>query len=391
MELYDPYMPEIKEDPYPVYRRLRAEAPVYYMEKWNAWALARFEDIWEASQDAVHLSAQNGTAERAFLAAETANFETLNSTDPPRHTQLRKKLFPLFGPKAARAFEQEIRACATACLDRHAETGRIDAVQELASQVAVRVAGHVSGFPREDSDYLVDLVRRFFRREAGTDGQSEAGRAAQEEMWTYLATLAERRLKQEPRADAIGVFMSESDERGPFDAERVARQMTLFLVGATETFPKVFATGLLRLWQHPDQRRALAADPGFIPTALDEILRYDMPTQWLGRTVIRDHEFRGQKFRAGQPVIFLYPSGNRDELEFEQPDVFDIQRRPERILTFGHGVHRCLGSFFARMEGKVLYEELLRRFPEYEVLEDELVREPTEFVQGYASFPIALV
>jgi cytochrome P450 len=311
--------------------------------------------------------------------------------DPPRHTELRKRMFRFFGPAAARALEPRIRGWTRECIDRHRASGRIDAVRELSQPVAVRVACTVSGFPMEDADYLVDLVTRFFAREEGTEGMSATGQAAQLDAFQYLEGLARRRREAgQTGEDALGVLLGERDEAGePLDSRAIGNHLSLLLVGATETFPKVFATGLLRLWQHPDQRRELRDDPARIPTALLEILRYDMPTQWLGRTVTRDHEIGGHKLRPGQPVLFLYPSGNRDELEFEKPDVFDIHRNPPRILTFGHGIHRCLGAFMAGMEGKVLLEEVLARMPDYEVLSDQLVRPPTEFVQGYSQFPIA--
>jgi len=390
-DFYDPYMPEIMADPYPIYARLRRERPVYYVERFNAWALARFEDIWEASQDAVHFTTAFSTADRAFLEGRPALMKTLNGMDPPQHTELRKKLFGYFGPRAARALEPRIRTWTRECLDRHLDRGRIDAVGELAQQVAVRVACTVSGFPMEDADYLVDLVSRFFAREPGTEGMSESGQSAQLEAFAYLEGLARRRRASgEEREDALGIYLREVDENGELlTPDRVGNHLTLLLVGATETFPKVFATALLRLWQHPDQRRELQLDPSLIPTALLEILRYDMPTQWLGRTVTREHEIDGHPLRPGQPVLFLYPSGNRDEREFEAPDCFDIHRNPPRILTFGHGVHRCLGAFMATMEGKVLLEEVLSRIPDYEVLVDEAVKPPTEFVQGYAHLPIA--
>lgn len=388
---YDPYMPEILDDPYPVYAKLRREQPVYYVERFNAWALALFEDIWEASQDTEHFTTAFSTADRAFLEGKPALMKTLNGMDPPGHTELRKRLFSYFGPRAARALEPRIRQWTRECLDRFAAHGRIDAVSELAQQVAVRVACTVSGFPMEDADYLVDLVTRFFARESGTEGMSESGQAAQLEAFAYLEGLARRRRASgEAREDALGVYLGEVDDEGRLlSPERVGNHLTLLLVGATETFPKVFATGLLRLWEHPDQRRELRDDPSLIPTALTEILRYDMPTQWLGRTVARDHEIRGHKLRPGQPVLFLYPSGNRDEREFAAPDRFDIHRNAPRILTFGHGIHRCLGAFMAITEGKVLLEELLRRYPDYEVLTDEAVKPPTEFVQGYSHLPIA--
>ncbi len=387
---YDPYMPEIKEDPYPIYKRLREEDPVYYVERFDAWALALFDDIWNASPDAEHYSTRNSTADRAFLERKPSTQETLASLDPPRHDVLRRALFPLFAPRAARALEPQVRQWARECIDRHYESGRIDAVFELSQQIAVRVACTIAGFPIEDADFLIDLVMRVFLREQGTEGMSESGRAAQLEMWDYLERFVRERSESgEQRHDALNVLLQERDEWGADTLQRAAEHLTLLLVGATETFPKVFATGLLRLWQHPDQRRELRDDPSLIPTALTEIARYDMPTQWLGRMVIKDHEIRGRKLRIGQPVMFLYPSANRDEREFEDPDVFDIHRDAPRILTFGHGIHRCLGAYMVAVEGKVLLEETLQRFPDYEVLEDELVRPPTEFVQGYSRFPIA--
>ena len=387
---YDPYMPEITEDPYPVYKQLRDECPVYYVERFNAWALALFEDIWVASEDREHYSTANATSERGFLEGRPSSFESLASLDPPRHDELRVKVFPFFGPRAARALEPQVRKWTVDCIERHEDLGRIDAVSELAQQIAVRVSCHIGGFPVEDADYLVDVVMRYFLRDEGNEGLSEAGAAAQREMWDYLEKLLIRREKSGVQSeDAAAVLLREGDRWGEETRRRAAEHLTLFLVGATETFPKSFATGLLRLWEHPDQRRELARNPGLIPKALHEIFRYDMPTQWLGRTVIADHEIRGNKMRKGQPVMFLYPSGNRDDREFERPDTFDIHRNAPRHLTFGQGVHRCLGAFMASMEGKVLFEEVLARFPDYEVLLDEAVKPATEFVQGYSRFPIA--
>jgi len=387
---YDPYMPEIKQDPNAVYKQLRDECPVYYIERFNAWALALFEDIWVASEDREHYSTKNATSDISLLEGKPANHESLAHLDPPRHDELRRMVFPYFGPSAARALEPQIRKWTVDCIDRHEDLGRIDAVGELAQQIAVRVSCHIGGFPIEDADYLVDIVMRYFTRDELTEGVSPDGAAAQREMWDYLERLlTERDKRGGGREDAMTVMLGERDTWGDQTLRIAAEHLTLFLVGATETFPKTFATGLLRLWQHPDQRRELATNPDLIPKALNEIFRYDMPTQWLGRTVVKDHEIRGNKLRDGQPVLFLYPSANRDEREFDEPDVFDIRRNPPRILSFGQGVHRCMGAFMAAMEGKVLFEEVLARFPDYEVLLDEAVKPATEFVQGYSHFPIA--
>jgi cytochrome P450 len=162
----------------------------------------------------------------------------------------------------------------------------------------------------------------------------------------------------------------------------------MLIIGGAETFPKVFSNGVYRLHQHPDQRAELAAHPRDIPDAFIEILRYDMPTQFLGRMLKQDHELHGEKLLEGQPVLFLYPSANRDEREFPDPDRFDVKRRPPRILSFGHGIHSCIGLHFAKLEGRLCFETILRHLPGYEVVEDRLERLRTEFVQGFAAMPV---
>jgi cytochrome P450 len=170
----------------------------------------------------------------------------------------------------------------------------------------------------------------------------------------------------------------------------VGQHLILLLAGATETFPKTFASAVQRLWQHPDQRRELARNPERIPIALRECLRYDMPTQFAMRRVVRDFELRDKHLRAGEHVMFLWPSGNRDEREFRDPDRFDIARNPQRYLFFGNGAHRCLGAHFAQTEGRILLEELLARAPDYEVDAARARRERSELFQGWSELPIAL-
>jgi cytochrome P450 len=388
---YDPYMPEIKLDPLPIYARMREECPIYPLKRFNGWALTRFEDIWEFCGHGASLSSANGNQDLNLLEGRPSSLQTLASMDGSAHRNLRKALFPHFGPRAARVLAEPMRGWAVECIDRHLEAGRIDAVRELAQQIAVRVSCTISGLPVEDCDLLLDLVHRFFTREEGVEGMVDEGRKAVLGLWDYLeAASRDRRASGREFGDALDTLTRFRGEEGQLlSDERIARHLLLLVVGATETFPKVFASALLRLAEHPDQRRDLCADPALIPTALHEVLRFDTPTQWLGRTVVRDFEMHGHTFRAGQPVIMIFPSANRDPREFDAPDRFDVHRKPPRILTFGHGDHRCLGNHMAQIEGKVLLEEVLARFPEYRVLHDELIRPPTEFVQGYSHFPIA--
>jgi cytochrome P450 len=236
---------------------------------------------------------------------------------------------------------------------------------------------------------MVDLVRRFLSREEGIEGMTPAGIAAFSEMLAYLEELSnKRRSYRGPIEIPLDVFLRTELLGGRLDDEQIAQHMLLLLIGAVETFPKVLGTSILRLYEHPDQRAELIADPSLIPGAFRECLRYDMPTQFLMRVVKKDLEIRGKPLREGQAVMFLYPSGNRDDREFENPNVFDIHRVSRRILTFGHGTHRCLGNHIAEMEGRILLEEILRRMPDYEVDLPNAVLGRTEFLRGYERLPI---
>jgi cytochrome P450 len=288
-----------------------------------------------------------------------------------------------------REIEVRIREVVRACIDAFAEKGEVCAVRDVGQIVAARLACMAIGFPPEDSTYIVDLVKRFVAREPEIAGMPPAAVAAFEEMQRYLAGVAHaRRAHRGAPENPIDVLLQAPVEGERLDDEIVGQHLILLLVGATETFPKAFASAVLRLWQHPQQRRELAARPQAIPTALRECLRYDMPTQFAMRRVVQDFELHGRKLRRGDNLMFVWPAGNRDEREFPEPDRFDIHRNPLRLLSFGNGIHRCLGAHFAQMEGKVLLEELLARAPGYEVDESGAARDPSELFRGFSRLPI---
>ena len=212
------------------------------------------------------------------------------------------------------------------------------------------------------------------------------------EMFTYFAELIMKR-RAEGRNDGSVVDLivgMDLDGDGPFDIESASSHLSMFLIGGAETFPKTFASLVHRLWEHPDQRAQLVQDPSLIPGAYQEGLRYDMPTQFLMRRVRGEVKIHDKTIQPGANMAFLYPSANRDPREFDDPDTFDIHRNAPRILSFGHGVHACIGQHFAKMEGKLCVQKLLTEAPDYEVQADELKRLKTEFVQGWETMPVVL-
>jgi cytochrome P450 len=386
---YDPFADWVRENPQPVYKRLRDEDPVHRLEKYDAWALSRFQDVWDASSDRDSFSTTGGTTPAQVLTHDQPVTPMLNVMDPPDHTKLRSVIRKCFLPGHLRSVAPVASRIFHELLDAQIERGECDVVKDLGARLSVKVACMAIGLPVEDGEHLTELVARFFHHDPDSEGMSAQGLAALQELTDYCAQrVRERRRTSERGPQALDALCDfELDGRRFSDLE-AASHVTMLVIGGTETFPKTLANGVVRLWEYPDQRAALVADPSGIPDAYDEILRFDMPTQFLCRTLKRDVEMHGRTMRRGQGVMFLYASGNRDEREFENPDVFDIRRRPQRILSFGAGTHQCLGTHVARMEGRVTLEAILGRIPDYEVDLERADRLRTEFVQGYASLPI---
>jgi cytochrome P450 len=385
---YDPFSSEVMEDPYPIYARLRAEAPVYYLEKYDAWAVARFEDVWTASTSP-QLSVAKGTTPAQVLTKVQPVTPMLNLMDPPEHTQLRVKLRGFFQPKSIGAIEPLARGIVAQSLDEALPKGAVDVMGDFAMRVSVRVACSAIGIPLADCDYLASLVNRFFGREPGVDGMTADGLEAATELIVYGMQLVDKRRREGNTAeDVINLFCNVEIGGRKLTDEEIASHLSMLIIGGSETFPKTFANGMRRLAEHPDQRAFLRANPAAIPEAFREILRYDMPTQFLCRTVLEPTSVGGQAMTPGQGVLFLYASANRDEREFPDADTFDVKRKPPRILSFGAGIHTCIGLHIAQLEARICLEETLRRMPDWEVDWSASERLRTEFVQGFAKLVV---
>jgi cytochrome P450 len=385
---YDPFSEEVMRDPGPIYKRMRDEAPAYYCEKWDCWALSRFADIWKASADVKHLTATRGTTSAHLLTKVQPVTPMLNLMDPPEHSKLRSAMRAYFAAPEVAPLESMIRDMARQSLAQAVEAGGMDAIVDYSAPIAVTVACTVNGLPVEDGPLLNDLVWRFFARQEGTVGMTADGLAAFGEMDTYFKKLIAQRRKNPGPPSVLQTLLETEVDGAKLDDSAIASHLSMLIIGGSETFPKTFANIVRRLAQHPDQRAECVADPSLIPDAFTEGLRYDMPTQFLCRSVTQPMEFHGQTFQPGQAVLFLYPSGNHDDREFDDPERFDIHRKPARILSFGYGPHSCIGINVARLEAKVCLEELLSVAPDYALDEANAERLVTDFVQGYAKFPV---
>lgn len=389
MPEYDPFSPEVMNDPWPFYARLREESPAHFLPRWDCWALSRFEDLWNAAADNDSFMAGRGTSTAHLLTQVMEVSPMIGVMDPPDHTRLRGAVRGLFAPRRVHAFEPRIRGWVREYLGRVRGRGSADLVADFAKPLAAKVACLVAGYPIEHGEHLGELVHRFFARVPGHEGMTPDGLAALQEMGGYFTEMArERRRSPTEEPDILNALLPFEIAGRRYTDEELASHLAMFLIGGAETFPKVFASAVYWLWRHPDQRAELAADPSLALDAFNETLRFDMPTQTMMRTLRRDFALHGQLMKAGRPVIFLFPSGNRDPREFSEPDRFWIRRRAPRMLGFGAGTHACLGIHIARLEGRVALEEVLAVMPRYEIEESGLQNYTTEFVRGISKLPV---
>ena len=395
--VYDPFSPEVMTDPYPIYAALRSAGPAQPLPQYDAVALPRFADVWEVSRDREHFSIVEGPVSRrdALLvhnpgppaAGPTDPADPVRSysmADPPVHTALRGTQAPVFTPAAVRRADGAVRSHARALLDRLTPAGGFDVVRDYAAPVAARATCAALGLAGFDEERVVDLVNASARRDGLRPGMSDAGRAAMGELAGLVAAAVRGGAADGPLAALAAVEVAGRR----LTVDEIAGQVTTTLVGGVESLPKVVGGGVRALAADPDQRRGLVEEPGRVPGAFEECLRLFVPLQFGVRTLVVDAEVAGVSLRAGQRVFLLYASANRDEAEFFDAERFDVTRRIERHLGFGHGLHFCIGAHAARQQGVVLLGELLARIPEWEVDATGVVTPPSEFQQGSTAVPI---
>ena len=384
---FDPFSEAYFDDPFAVYRRLRDEAPALYLERYDCFFLSRFQDVWEAVSDP-RFSHRLGTNSQDLLVGVRPH-RALSSLVPPEHTALRSRLAPAFTPRAANALEPRARGFVRGLLDAADPERDLDVVRDLARRLSARMAFLLLGLPEEDADAQAAQVEVAFDRARGVAGPTATAFAAQERLRAYLAAQVEARRRRPGPGDLLDRLLAFEWEGRRLPDEELVANLYLLVIGGTETLPKVFAGAVHQLWLHPGQRAELAAHPELADDAFQEALRTEMPTLMLGAIAEQAVELRGgTKLRAGQKVMHLWVSANHDEREFPDPMRFDIHRRAPRILSFNHARHRCLGAHVARMEGRVLLQELLARAPRYEALPERAERLRSEFFRGFASLPI---
>ncbi|PJE07072.1 MAG: cytochrome P450 [Mycobacterium sp.] len=389
---FDPYDVELNADPYPMFRRLREESPLYYNEQHDFYTLSRFADVDNAIVDYTTFSSARG----AILELIRANIEmppgVLIFEDPPVHDIHRKLLSRMFTPRKISDLEPKIREFCARSLDPLVGTGKFDFVNDLGAQMPMRVIGMLLGVPEEDQEAARDFANAQMRTEAGKPMDFSAETMLNGEFFgQYIDWRA-----QHPSNDIMTELLNAEFEDETGTVRRMRRDELLTYVtvvsgAGNETTTRLIGWAGKVLADHPEQRRALVENPALIPAAVEELLRYEPPAPHVARYVTRDIEYYGQRVPAGSVMMMLIGAANRDHRQFPPDgDVFDIRREPRQHLTFSVGTHYCLGSALARLEGRVALEEILKRFPEWNVDLTEATLSPTSTVRGWESMPAIL-
>ncbi|MCK9899274.1 cytochrome [Parafrankia colletiae] len=387
---WDPFDKIVDVNPYPVWRRMRDEVPVYRNDKLDFYALSRHKDVDDAHIDPATFSSAHGTV-LELMGPEPLHTGQIIFMDPPTHTLLRVLVSRAFTPRRVSALEAHIRQICADLLDPQIGAGGFDFVQDFAAQLPSLVISQLIGVNPEDREEIRQTIDQTFHIEEGKGMINDVSFAAQIKMHTYFSEQIDIR-RREPRDDMMtGLAQAEitTDEGSRSLTTSEAADFTNLLVAAgTETVARLLGWACDLLDSHPDQRADLAADSSLLPNTIEETLRYEAPSPVQGRTTTRDVELHGTTIPAGSRVLLLTASAGRDERAYPDADTYDIRRRFDSHVSFGRGPHFCLGAALARMEGRIALEEALRRFPNWEVDRDRAVRLHTSTVRGYEKLPV---
>jgi cytochrome P450 len=389
---YDPYSRAMQEDPFPTYRHFLQHEPCTHNPRMDFYALFRFEDVWEATLDWKTYSSSYGPSleNRGQIPGELFS---IIGMDPPRHTRLRNIVSRGFTPRRIAALEPEVRKLAARYLDALRDEQRFDVQQAFSVKLPMDVISVLLGIPEADRDWYRHTVDKGLERdpETGQPGMANIemlGRAR----GLVLGLLADRR--RNPGEDLITViaeaeYTEPDGTRRQLSDDEVAAFTTLLAAAGAETTAKLIGNMIVYLFQHPDQRKYVFEDAaGRLPNAIEEVLRYDAPSQFQGRVALRDVTVHGVSIPKGARVALVTGAACRDPREFTDPDRLDVTRKADRELYFGYGQHVCIGKSLARLETKVAMEELHARFPDWQVDESGLTRTYQAHVRGFQNVPI---
>jgi cytochrome P450 family 142 subfamily A polypeptide 1 len=371
-------------DPFPAFAWMREHAPAYFDESSGVWGITRYSDVKEISKDPDTFSNAGG------IRPDSDALPMMIDTDAPEHVRRRRLVSEGFTPRRIRESEEGIRTICDAIIDRVCEAGSADFVREIAAPLPMIVIGNMLGVAPEDRDELLRWSDDMLKALGSPDPRAmDQAALAAAEYAEYITAVAEQRRRDSQSDDLIGTLVHAEIEGDRLDELSIIYESLLILIGGDETTRHVISGGMFELLRHPDQLRMLKDDRSFMPTAVEEMLRWVSPIKNMARQLTTDVEFGGETLHKGEKLLLLYPSANRDERVFDEPESFDITRTPNEHMAFGFGSHFCLGNRLARMELSVMFDRLLDRLPDLALAEDsEPPKRAANFVSGYETMPV---
>ena len=365
---YDLTSPAVMADPYTLYEQLRLKDPIHRMRLINAWVLTEYEDAEAVLLDHKRFS----SGENRF---DYTPYRTMLDLDPPDHTRLRSLVSKAFTPRSVAALAPRIQQIVDELLDTVAAKDRIDLIRDFAFPLPIIVIAEMLGVPAQDRDrfkgWSDDLALSI--EPILSDEQIARVQRSADEIFDYFEGIIEQR-QQKPQDDMLSALLAAEEEGDRLSREELLSTLMLLLVAGNETTRNLIGNGMLALLRHPDQLQRLRDNRDLFDPAIDELLRYDSPVQFNVRVVVEDTEFKSRRLRAGQRIIALIGAANRDPEVFPAPDVLDIGRRDKGHISFGRGIHYCLGAPLALLEARIAFASLLQRFSSIRLLSEPTPR-----------------
>lgn len=397
---YDPFSPEAMRDPQSFYPTLREDHRAYFLPEYDAYAFTRYADVWAGFMDSEHFSEAEGQVfSRDAMLIHYRDNPPAHQLDPcsmflfldaPVHGQFRRAMAAPFMKGSVARLAPQITRLIHDRLDLLVPQGRFDLNADFGSFVSVGATALIMGIPASDTAPIIDLVNRMVARAPERSGPTADGVVARGELMDFLTAVAADRRKGLSIDSRLVDSLIGGDFVGrPLTDREIALDLLAILVGGTETIPKVFAGGLLELSRQPDAIAEIRADlDANAPVAFEEMLRFNAPAQWFGRTATRPVELGGVTLQPGQRAILLIAAANRDPREFDEPDRFIWNRKARRMLSFGVGPHFCIGIHLARLEGQIMLREFLSRVGRFTVEPEAGHWATSEFQVGWTSLPV---
>jgi cytochrome P450 len=371
--------PEVLRDPYPVYRELREKAPVYFDEQRRRWIFTRYHDIVAVLRDNERFSAEHDVVTSSML-----------TSNPPEHTRLRALVSKAFTPRSVRELAPRIQQIVDSLLDEAEPGGGMDAVSQFAYPLPITVIAELLGVDTDRRDFFREASQKVAVAIGPIDDPevSERAREGRDQLVEYFNDLIERR-RREPRDDLVTALIRAEDQGESLSPFELMAMLLLLLIGGHETTVNLLANGILALLRNPDQLALFASTPGIEAQAVEELLRFDAPVQYIGRVAKTDVEISGVRIPAGSILRLILAAANRDPDVFEQPDTLDLRRSPCPHLSFGMGIHSCLGGPLARLEGQIALSTLVRRYPRMQLGDGVLRYRPATVLRGLEALPMS--